>query len=187
MLEHGAERPTAVVDRRCPSPSSATFEHDGIVAIAADVAFDIVRGHRVIVVHAVSPHRFGQKTIGVLAARISAFVIAGTLEHVLPRVPVELYLRYPGRIDLAIDADLVKTAQRIERRREYLHHLGRISIREEPQTIPAQVLAYVPATTSRDAREAYPQADLRTRCESERLDCRHTPIARVRGGQEHVD
>lgn len=141
----------------------------------------------VIVVQAVSKHAFGQRIIFVLAARISAFVIAVALEHALPVVPVELYLRYPGNIDVAIDAELVETAQRIGDRCEYLRQRGRTSIRQEPQTIPAQVLAYVLTTTNKDAREACTRADLRIRRKSERSGCHHTRNARVRSGHEHAD
>ena len=156
MLLDDAEQPTPTLDGQRPSPDCEAFEHDGIVVYPAAVLFDRVRDRLIVVVRAISKDPSSPTTIDVLLGRISAFVIAGNFEYQLSRTSIELYLRYPGDIDVAIDANRSETAQQVEDRRDYLRHRGLTNNHQEQQLIPAQVLAYVLDTSSRHAGERNP-------------------------------
>ena len=119
------------------------FEHAGIVAIPATVAFDAERARLVVVVRAVSAGPFTQAPIDVLLARITAVTVAGSLEHALPDFAVALYLRYAGEVDVPVEPELRETARLVAHRLEQLRRRAHGSGTLMPSILPAQVLAYV--------------------------------------------
>ena len=119
------------------------FEHAGVVAIPATVAFDAERARLVIVVRAVSAGPFTQAPIDVLLARLAAVTVAGSLEHALPDFTVALYLRYTGDVDVPVEPELKETARLAEHRLEQLRHRAHGSGTLVPSILPAQVLANV--------------------------------------------
>ena len=119
------------------------FEHAGIVAVPATVAFDAERSRLVVVVRAVSAGPFTRAPIDVLLAGIAAVTVAGSLEHALPDFTVALYLRYAGEVDVPVEPDLKETARLVEHRLEQLRRRAHGSGTLMPSPLPAQVLAYV--------------------------------------------
>lgn len=129
------------------SHGTQQFEHEGILVHPAAVAFDIQRYQLMVVVRAVSSDPSKKAMIDVPLARITAFVVAGSLMQSMPRFSVALYLRYADNTDVAVDARLAETAQLISRRREQVQRRTRSSHSPHPELILGQVLAYVLTTT----------------------------------------
>ena len=111
MVAPGSPKPFQ--QYRWLSHGTEQFVHDGILVKPAAVAFD---GEQNVGLPSwcvlVSSNPSRQAPIDLYLARISAFVVAGSLEHTLPHSSVSLHLRYPGNIDVAVDALLDETAQR---------------------------------------------------------------------------
>lgn len=129
------------------SHGTEQFEHEGILVRPAAVASDFERYQLIVIVHAVSSDPCDRATIDVPLARITAFVVAGSLTQSMPHVSVALYLRYADNTDVAVDARLAQTAQLISRRREQVQSRTRSSRFMQPKLILGQVLAYVLTTT----------------------------------------
>ena len=131
------------------SHGTEQFEHDGILVKPAAVAFDGEQSQLVVVVRALSSDPSRQAPIDLSLARISAFVVAGSLEQTLPHFSVSLHLRYSGNIDVAVDALLAETAQEIEYRRQALRHRTHERKEQDARIIPGPLLAYVLSTLQR--------------------------------------
>ena len=119
------------------------FEHSGIVAIPASVAFDAGRTRLVVVVRAVSSRSFTVAPVDVLVARIAALVVTGSFEYELPDLSVELYLRYAGGVEVPVEPELKETARLVAHRLEELRRRAHGSGTPVPTILPAQILAYV--------------------------------------------
>ena len=146
MFAQNKKRQTQAAGPRWLSQGTDRFTHRGILVNPAAVVFDAERAVLTVIVHAL---RSGSRTPAVIdlhLARITAFVVAGSLEPTLPRFSVTLYLRYPGDMDVEVDVRLTATARQIENRREQLRRRVGKATGQEPPVIPGQVLAYVLST-----------------------------------------
>ncbi len=128
------------------SNGTKVFEHSGIVAAPATVAFDNELARLVVVVRAVSAGPFAPAPIDVLLARITAFVVAGLAKPKLRDFGVDLYLRYPSAVDVEVEPQLQETARLVTHRLQELRRRAKKSGTRVAPIIPAQVLAYVLAT-----------------------------------------
>ena len=141
MVAPGSPKPFQ--QYRWLSHGTEQFEHDGILVKPAAVAFDGEQNQLVVVVRALSSDPSRQAPIDLSLARISAFVVAGSLEHTLPHSCVSLHLRYSGNIDLAVDALLDETAHEIAHRRQELRRRTHKRKEQHARVIPGPLLAYV--------------------------------------------
>lgn len=130
------------------SRGTEQFEHEGILVCPAAVVFDIERCQLIVVEHAVSSDPSNRAKMDVPLARITAFVVAGSLMQSIPHFSVALYLRYADNTDVAVDARLAEMAQLISRRREQVQRRTRSSHTTQPKFILGPVLAYVLTTTN---------------------------------------
>jgi len=141
MVAPGSPKPFG--QYRWLSHGTEQFEHDGILVKPAAVAFDGEQNQLVVVVRALSSDPSRQAPIDLYLARISAFVVVGSLERTLSHFSVSLHLRYPGNIDVAVDALLDETAQQIEHGRQQLRCRAHKRKKQDARGIPGPLLAYV--------------------------------------------
>ena len=144
---------TRATSVRWLSNGTTTFEYDGIVVRPAAVQFDARNDQFTVTVAALSSDPSAPTPTDFLLARISAFVVAGSLRRFLPRISVALRLRFPGNLEVAVEPALSKTAVRIANRREYLRRRGHT---DSAKIVLGQVLAYVLSsdrTCGRNARK----------------------------------
>ena len=133
------------------SRGAEQFEHNGVVVRPGSVVLDVEHNRLTVIVDALSDDPSEPAPIDRLNARVGAFAVAGALRSTLPRFSVSLYLRYPGGVDVPVDAQLEQTARRIGHRRRQLRRRSRDSQLPEPGVIPGPVLAYVLSTAMEPA------------------------------------
>lgn len=130
----------------CLSRGTEQFEHNGVVVRPGGVVLDVEHDRLTVIVDALSDDPSEPAPIDRFIARVDAFVVAAALRSTLPRFSVSLYLRYPGGVDVPLDAKLQQTARRIRHRRRQLRCRSRDHQLPEPEVIPGPVLAYVLST-----------------------------------------
>ena len=133
------------------SRGTEQFEHNGVVVRPGSVVLDVGHDRLTVIVDALSDDPSEPAPIDRFNARVGAFAVAGALRRTLPRFSVSLYLRYPGGVDVPVDAQLEQTARRIRNRRRQLRRRSPTGQLPEPGVIPGPVLAYVLSTAVESA------------------------------------
>ena len=139
-----AQESTAPTGRpRWLSNGTKRFEHNGIVVYPAAVVIDYKHARLTVVVRAIRADPAVPAGIDLIHARIVALVVSESIEITRQGLSVALYLRYPGNVHVALDAELKNTAERIEVRHEQLRRQGRVRPMADGHPLPGQVVAYV--------------------------------------------
>lgn len=129
------------------SRGTENFEYSGILVRPTAVLFDTETGRLVVVVRALSSDYNRPTTIDLCLARISAWVVSGSVRPALPHREVSLYLRFPDAADIMIAPNLTQTARWVATREEQLRRHGRTRWKERTPFIPGPALACVLSTS----------------------------------------
>ena len=105
-----------VVHHSWLSQGREQFIRAGIVVNPISVIFDTNRTQLIVIVRALSSDPWAPTSTKLFLARINAFVAARSRKRSLPRFSVVHYPHFPNEIDIAVDAALAETAQRISKR-----------------------------------------------------------------------